>query len=62
MRDEQHYLTALFEPQTVAVFGASERENSVGCIVFQNILESQFKGRLFAVNPKYSEVRGQACF
>jgi acetyltransferase len=62
MHDEQHYLMSLFEPSTVAVFGASERENSVGNIVFRNILDSQFKGRLFAINPKYTEVFGQPCF
>ena len=62
LMNERHYLTQLFEPGTVAVVGASERENSVGGVVFQNILNSQFKGRLFAVNPKYSSIFGQACF
>ena len=60
--NEQHYLTTLFEPATVAVFGATERENAVGNVVFHNILESQYKGRLFAVNPKYAEVHGQPCY
>ena len=62
LMNERHYLTNLFEPNTVAVFGASERENSVGGVVFQNILNSQFKGRLFAINPKYTDVFGQPCF
>ncbi|HET6720330.1 MAG TPA: acetate--CoA ligase family protein, partial [Rhodocyclaceae bacterium] len=62
LMNERHYLTNLFEPNTVAVFGASERENSVGGVVFQNILNSQFKGRLFAINPKYTDIFGQPCF
>jgi acetyltransferase len=60
--NEQHYLTSLFEPSTVAIFGATERPDAVGNVVFHNILDSHFKGRLFAVNPKYSEVHGQPCF
>lgn len=62
LMNERHYLTNLFEPNTVAVFGASERENSVGGVVFQNILNSQFKGRLFAINPKYTDIFGQPCY
>ena len=42
---EQHYLTSLFEPKSVAVIGASERENSVGSIIFKNILDAGYKGR-----------------
>jgi len=62
LMNERHYLTTLFEPNTVAVFGASERENSVGGVVFQNIMNSQYKGRLFPINPKYTDVFGQACY
>lgn len=58
---EQHYLTTLFEPKSVAVIGASERENSVGNVIFRNILASGYKGRLYAVNPKYETVLDQPC-
>ncbi len=58
---EQHYLTTLFEPKSVAVIGASERENSVGNVIFRNILASGYKGRLYAVNPKYETVLEQPC-
>ncbi len=59
---EQHYLTALFEPKSVAVIGASDRENSVGNIIFKNILTSGFKGRLYPINPKHDQVQGQECY
>jgi len=55
---EQHYLTTLFEPKSVAVIGASERENSVGNVLFKNILESGYKGRLYAINPKHETILG----
>ncbi len=54
----QHYLKPLFSPKSVAVFGASDRIDSVGQIVFQNMLQSGFQGALFAINPKNPEVQG----
>lgn len=56
---ERHYLTSFFEPKSVAVIGASDRENSVGNVIFKNILDSGFKGRLYAVNPKHDTIQGQ---
>ena len=55
---EQHYLTSLFEPKSVAVIGASDREHSVGNILFKNILESGYKGRLYPINTKHDTVQG----
>ncbi len=55
---EQHYLTSLFEPKSVAVIGASDRENSVGNVLFKNILQSGYKGRLYPVNPKHDTIMG----
>jgi len=59
---EQHYLTSLFEPKSVAVIGASDRENSVGNIIFKNILSSGYKGRLYAINPKHETIQGQPSY
>ena len=60
--NEQHYLTPLFEPRSVAIIGASERENSMGSVIVRNMLEAGFKGKLFAVNPKYDQVLGVPCY
>ena len=43
----KHYLSPLFTPSSVAVFGASNRPGSVGRIVFENTLRSGFQGRLY---------------
>ena len=59
---ERHYLTSLFEPKTVAVIGASERENSVGSVIFRNILDSGYKGRLYPINPKHESIHGIATY
>ena len=59
---DTHYLASLFTPETVALFGASDREDSVGGVVFKNLLSSGFKGRIYAINPKRDEVQGQKAF
>ena len=54
-----HYLAPLFTPESVALFGASDREDSVGGIVFRNLLSSGYQGKIYAINPKHSKVQGQ---
>ncbi len=58
----KHYLNPLFAPKSVAVFGASDRPDSVGQIVFQNMLESGFQGNLYPINPKNPEVQGKRAY
>lgn len=55
----QHYLKQLFEPQSVVVFGASDRPDAVGALVFKNMLESGFKGDVYPINVKRDTVQGQ---
>ena len=60
MRD--HYLKSIFEPHSVAVIGATERENSVAAQVLLNIREGGFTGDIYPVNPKHKTVQGLACY
>ena len=57
-----HYLTSLFTPESVVLYGASDKPDSVGGVVFKNLLSSGFKGRIFAINPKRDEVQGKPAF
>jgi acetyltransferase len=59
---DRHYLTPLFEPQSVAIVGASEKEGKVGAVLLSNMLAAGFRGPLFAVNPKYASVQGVRCY
>jgi acetyltransferase len=54
-------LDALFAPESVAVFGASERPASVGGTVWRN-LHGVFTGRLYPVNPKHAMLGGVKAF
>ncbi len=57
-----HYLASLFTPESVVLYGASDKADSVGGVVFKNLLTSGFKGRIYAINPKRDEVQGQKAF
>jgi acetyltransferase len=56
-----HYLEKVLAPQSIAVIGASQRENSVGNRVFTNLIEAGYSGELIAVNKKYEELSGKPC-
>jgi acetyltransferase len=58
----KHYLDPLFAPESIAVFGASDKPGSVAGRVFQNLREAGFGGRLYPVNPKHETVLGEPCF
>ncbi|TCV89024.1 bifunctional acetate--CoA ligase family protein/GNAT family N-acetyltransferase [Sulfurirhabdus autotrophica] len=58
----QHYLSPLFSPRSVVVIGASNRPDSVGSVVFKNMLESGYQGKLYPVNPNHAEVYGQRAY
>lgn len=55
-------LEYLFNPRSIAVFGASQSGKSVGATVFKNLVEGEFAGLLVAVNPKYEDVLGVCCY
>ena len=57
-----HYLAPLFTPKSVVLFGASDRPDSVGGVVFKNLLTSGFEGRIYGINPKREEVQGQKAY
>mmetsp|Transcript_1547 Transcript_1547/g.1058 ORF Transcript_1547/g.1058 Transcript_1547/m.1058 type:complete len:712 (-) Transcript_1547:5176-7311(-) len=51
-------LKSLFRPKSVAVIGASTKELSIGNRVIRNLIDFDFKGDIYPINPKADEVRG----
>jgi acetyltransferase len=51
-------LDKIFKPRSIAVIGASTRENTVGSSLFKNLIDAGFKGGLYPVNAKNKEVLG----
>lgn len=44
------------------MFGASERKNSVGEVVFKNLLAAGFKGAIYPINPKHDSIQGKKAY
>src|SRR5450631_97738 len=55
-------LSALLQPRSIAVIGASRDPESIGARVLQHIIEADFSGELYAVNPAASELQGVRCY
>ena len=60
MSDAAGSLAGLFDPDRVAVVGATEREGSVGRAVTANLLDG-FAGSVVPVNPNRDAVLGEQC-
>lgn len=52
----------LLDPKSIVVCGASSNVQKPGGKVLKNLIDSGFKGQIYAVNPKESEVQGIKCF
>lgn len=57
-----HPLDPLLKPQTIALLGASERANSPGRVLAELVINSDFRGEIFPVNPRYQSILGRRCF
>lgn len=55
---KRHNLDKLFNPKSIAVIGASDRQDSVGRRVFNNLLKGKVAGTLYAVNPQHQTIQG----
>ncbi len=56
------HLDFLFDPQTVAVIGASDRSASVGATVWRNVRDGGLAGACWPVNPKRDTVGGEVAY
>lgn len=52
----------LIQPRSIVVIGASNNIQTPGGRVLKNLIDHNFKGDLFAVNPKQSEIQGITCY
>ncbi len=54
-------LERLFDPDSVAVIGASRTRGKVGRAVLDNLMKD-YKGRIIPVNPKAEDILGLTCY
>ncbi len=55
-------LDFIFNPSSIAVIGASEDRKKVGHVIFKNLIEQGFKGKVYPVNVKRKEILGRKCY
>ena len=55
-------LDPLFSPRSVAVVGASRSRDSIGWAIVHNLVQSQFAGAIYPVNPKAEAIHSLKCY
>lgn len=55
-------LEAFFKPKSVAVIGASRQPRKFGHVIFKNFFDSEFKGKVYPVNPKAEDILGSKTY
>jgi len=55
-------LEQLFEPRSIVVIGASEREGSAGRMIMENLFRTGFPGTLYPVSSKHATILGIPAF
>lgn len=67
MRGREHRAEAasierFFNPRSVAVIGASRRQDTIGQALVRNLVTGDFTGRVYAVNPSAAAVSGMPAY
>lgn len=52
----------LINPKSIVIVGGSNDVTKIGGKIIKNIKDNDFKGTLYAINPKETEVQGLPCF
>ena len=55
-------LKFLFEPKSIAVIGASRSPKKIGHLIFKNIIDNGFRGRVFPINPKAEKILNRPAY
>ena len=55
-------IKAMLSPQSIVIMGASEQLTKINGRPLKFLLEKGYQGKIFLVNPKYSEIAGLPCY
>jgi acyl-CoA synthetase (NDP forming) len=62
MKKTDHFLEHFFHPESVAVVGATNNTFKMNFRILQNLMDLDFKGRIYPVNPGAKEISGIRAF
>jgi len=60
--DPMQTLDPIFRPKSIAVVGASSKDKSIGKEIIHNLIEYEFQGPIFPVNPNAQVVHSIKCY
>lgn len=55
-------LANFFKPGSMAVIGASRAPGKIGNVIVKNIISSGYRGKVYPINPKETEIEGLPCY
>jgi acetyl coenzyme A synthetase (ADP forming)-like protein len=55
-------LESFFNPQSIAIVGASRQKGKVGYEILANMIEAGYEGQIYPVNPKADKIEGLKCY
>ena len=58
----KHYLDPLLKPGSIALLGASDRSDRPGHVLARHIIESDYPGKVYPVNPRCVSILGTTCY
>jgi acetyltransferase len=61
VQEDLHHMNFFFDPEGVAVIGASADPMKVGYYILRNTLGG-YKGKVYPVNPRYETLQGVQCY
>lgn len=67
MHNREHVAEAasihrFFHPRSVAIIGASRRQDTIGQVLVRNLVTADFTGRVYVVNPSATAVSGMPAY
>ncbi len=59
---DKNVINKMLKPKSVAVVGASATPGKIGYTVIKNLLKDGYKGKIYPINQKESEILGLKCY
>lgn len=59
---ENNFLKIFFEPESVAIIGASKNLGKAGYEILKNLVANEYEGKIYPVNPTEEEIMGFKSF
>lgn len=55
-------IDTILSPKSIAIVGASGDTEKIGSVILKNLIEDEYNGRIYPINPKYEELQGRKAY